>query len=96
MNNTPPKNERAFQIKGDEKDMINACDPIREIGQRKKNSIFSPFLRNLFIVNETKMNIFYNKRYNFTRKMDIMNHQTLITKKKDMKNSILKSKFQGN
>ena len=54
--------------------MINACDPILEIGQRKKNSIFFPLLRNLFIVNETKMNIFYNKRYNFTRKMDIMNH----------------------
>ena len=54
--------------------MINAWDPILEIGQRKKNSIFFPFKKILFILNETKMNIFNNKRYNFTRKIDIIYH----------------------
>ena len=39
--------------------MINAWDPILEIGQRKKNSLF--FLLKKFILNETKMNIFSNK-----------------------------------
>lgn len=40
MNNTPPENERTFSIKTDKRDVINACDPILQLGQRKKNSTF--------------------------------------------------------